>query len=86
MLYNSYFNKSIPLNVLIQIKIHPLSTDGAIVILVIALGLVAICMTYGCKCATLLSSIFVRRVVRVQPYVIEIAQFILILPNQPYKL
>ncbi len=34
MLYHSYFTKSIPLPIWIQITIHPLSTDGAIVILV----------------------------------------------------
>ena len=32
--YHSYFTKSIPLLIRIQIKIYPLSTDGAIVLLV----------------------------------------------------
>ncbi len=31
--YHSYFTKSISLSINIQITIHPLSTDGAIVIL-----------------------------------------------------
>ena len=48
--YHPYFTKSIPLHIKIQITIHPLSIDGAIVILVLLQWLkIILYETYVCN-------------------------------------